>query len=563
MNNRADVIYNSITKKQVALILAVGGVIGAILFLWIYGFAPLDVTNDTWLVNSGDLSQHYLGWCFYRNSDWKIHPGMAEGMFYPELLCIIYTDSIPLFAVPFKILSPLLPATFQYFGLWGLMCFVLNGAFGALLLRKVTDNPWLCWIGSIFFVYSPYILQRMFGHSSLAAHWILLAGLLIIVYKPLFNKVWKRCLVWALLFLVGTFTHIYYAPMLAVYVFIFCLQDLLETGKFFRNLLTGLVAVLPAVGCLKVFGAFEGKSAFADSGLGQYSANVNALWNPLSPGISKFMPSLGYIDGQHEGLGYLGAGMLLACVVALVLFVVRGVRFFWKTKGDRAFGISVIVGLILLLLLAWSPYISCGDKIVLEIPWPDSVLQVLTIFRASGRFIWAVAYIVMCWALMGICRMFATDRVKGFGKYVAIPVLLICVVIQFYDLSDYRNMMQQTMQAKFDYEIRLSDEKWDEFGEKYDHVVMVPYQYGIMELDDFYEFAYFAQKHHMTMNFFWTARFDVDAMEKRQGVILDELVLGNVRQDTLYVFLNEEFAGIYGNHLQLQNVDDCIVGTYK
>lgn len=48
---------------------------------------------------------------------------------------IVYTDSIPLFALLFKILSPLLPANFQYFGLFELLSYALMGGFGALFVR--------------------------------------------------------------------------------------------------------------------------------------------------------------------------------------------------------------------------------------------------------------------------------------------------------------------------------------------------------------------------------------------------------------------------------------------
>lgn len=38
--------------------------LGMITFICIYGIRVLNVTYDAWLLNGGDLSQHYLGWCF-------------------------------------------------------------------------------------------------------------------------------------------------------------------------------------------------------------------------------------------------------------------------------------------------------------------------------------------------------------------------------------------------------------------------------------------------------------------------------------------------------------------
>ena len=91
MNNRRDEIYDSITKKQIGILLAAGGLIGAVIFIICYGFAVLDVTNDGWLLKGGDLIQHYVGWKAYRQSPWQFPIGMTEGLIYPDETCVIYT----------------------------------------------------------------------------------------------------------------------------------------------------------------------------------------------------------------------------------------------------------------------------------------------------------------------------------------------------------------------------------------------------------------------------------------------------------------------------------------
>lgn len=56
------------------------------------------------------------------------------------MVSVLYTDSIPLFAIFFKALSPLLPETFQYFGLFGLMCYMLNGGFAGIDCCKIQEE---------------------------------------------------------------------------------------------------------------------------------------------------------------------------------------------------------------------------------------------------------------------------------------------------------------------------------------------------------------------------------------------------------------------------------------
>lgn len=65
---------------------------------------------------------------------------MTDMLSYPDQISIIFTDSIPCFAVIFKILSPVLPENFQYFGLWGMMCFILQGIIAARILKSYSDS---------------------------------------------------------------------------------------------------------------------------------------------------------------------------------------------------------------------------------------------------------------------------------------------------------------------------------------------------------------------------------------------------------------------------------------
>lgn len=64
--------------------------------------------------------------------------GCTDYLSYPNKMSVVFTDSIPCFAVLFKILSPVLPDEFQYFGLWGMLCFVLQGILSVRIVRNFT-----------------------------------------------------------------------------------------------------------------------------------------------------------------------------------------------------------------------------------------------------------------------------------------------------------------------------------------------------------------------------------------------------------------------------------------
>lgn len=110
-------------KKQFkGIYFAIGMAIGLLLYLLMYGVERIIFTNVNWINNiGGDILQHYYGWQFYRDGDWQMPLGLTDGMSYPSSISMLYTDSIPLLAIFFKLFRNILPETFQYLGLYGLL----------------------------------------------------------------------------------------------------------------------------------------------------------------------------------------------------------------------------------------------------------------------------------------------------------------------------------------------------------------------------------------------------------------------------------------------------------
>ena len=92
-------------KLKTALI---GAVIGFLVFVVIYGFAPLNPTNEQFVLTGyleKDVAQHYAGWKLYRSSPWQFPLGVGKFIEEPYGNSVSYTDSIPLFAIIFKNLA--------------------------------------------------------------------------------------------------------------------------------------------------------------------------------------------------------------------------------------------------------------------------------------------------------------------------------------------------------------------------------------------------------------------------------------------------------------------------
>lgn len=88
-------------KKRI-VIYGIAALIGVVSFISVYGVYVLNPVYDDWLLGRGDLTQHYLGWCFYRRGQWIFPIGLTNQLAYPNNTSVIFTDSIPLFAVFFQ-----------------------------------------------------------------------------------------------------------------------------------------------------------------------------------------------------------------------------------------------------------------------------------------------------------------------------------------------------------------------------------------------------------------------------------------------------------------------------
>lgn len=531
-------ISNFETKKRYAFL--AGGILGAIIFMIIYGTAILDVTSAQWLISAsgGDTPAHYLGWEFFRASDWHFPMfGLMDGVVAPESISIIYTDSVPLFAVFFKLLSPILPETFQYFGIYGITCFFLQGALAALIIHKYNKNFWVYISGAAIFTFVPIMLFRLYVHSALASQWILLLGIYLLVSKEENRSLKGSVLAWTGTLVLCTFTHMYFLPMIGIMLILYVVWDSVKNKKVGRVLLMVGVPILSALLCLVLLGAFHGESNLGDAGLGAYSANLNALVNPTEYWeYSKIIQPFALTGfGQVEGFAYLGLGVIVAVIVALVLLLTDG--FGWKKLNGygKMKRVSYLVMMLLFMVLALSPTITFFDKELFTIPYPEPIIKVLSIFRASGRFIWPIVYSIMLFAVIMIARSLTFKK--------AVAILLICLGIQFVDMSGYIGGLQQQYYMPNPKTTVLRSSVWEELGEKYDNIMFIPNpgQVDNAELLTHYGFniiwiLQYAAEEGLSVNDSYVSRRPVNQINQYRMEEWKNVVEGNANGNTIFFF---------------------------
>src|SRR5689334_9449148 len=158
--------------------------LGPLLFFLLFDPRLLEPSYFRWLLWLPDPATQFLGWHSFRLEDWHLPPGAATNYGMDMGSSIVFTDSIPVAALLFKIVRVALPDKFQYFGGWMLLCYILQASFAWLLSGTATRRIVPRLAITALFVLSPLLPDRAIGHYALLAHWLVLAALYLYLRAP-------------------------------------------------------------------------------------------------------------------------------------------------------------------------------------------------------------------------------------------------------------------------------------------------------------------------------------------------------------------------------------------
>lgn len=505
------------------LLFLLGAALGAAAFLLVYGISPLDIRNDAFCRGGfleKDIQQHYAGWLFYRQSALPFPLCITPAINAPQGVSVAYTDSIPLVAAVCRPLAELLGGTFQYFGWFTLLCFVLQGGFGALLCGLFASSAASAALGSLLFVTSPILYERALRHTSLGAQWLLLAALYLYFSCRRRGRYVSKGLFFLNILAVGI--HPYFVPMTYAITLALLLEYAVSARRW-RGPVLYLAGDLACTGGLAAaLGFFYGTATSGGQALyGYFSMNLNALWNPVGVNgtvYSRFLPAQNQVNGNYDAFAYLGLGVLIALPV--VLFLGRR-RIFAHLRRHWALGAVCAI----LTAFAVSHVVTANGVTLFTLPLPGQWIQVLSIFRSGGRMFWPVYDLMVLAAFAGLGRL---------PKPLLWTGLLISV--QLLDISPGLWQRHQDFRAASQAEAfpsALQSDFW-QAAARYSHLESVQ---GLQ--DDALHLALYAADHGMTTNDPFAARYDAAALESNRQAVLQELAEGTLRQDTLYLFEEE------------------------
>lgn len=571
---KAKRAYSFTNRIRDAVPLLLAGALGGAVALLRFGTEVISPENISWF--RGDSVSHFLAWNFFRSEPWHLPPGRIENLLAPLGTSIGGSDALPLLAFPLKLFSASLPPDFQYLGLWLLVNYILQGVFGYLLARTFCPHRWLALFAGLFFLFSPIMIFRA-GHIALSSHWLILFALLHLFRSGGFKsgraQLERRSYAVTWMVIVGLvgFTHPYLAAMV---VPVALLSVLLEHRR--EQLTDGYAATL-SVGLLLLLGLEWWVSGLFGLGKGGgfdfYTMNPNALFNPLEH--SRFLPALPTAPGQYEGFAYLGFGILLLSAAPL-LFVVRHPRqtlrylgatlrrglwpllllcvgFSLFALGNTVVFILEVVALFLLLLVFFIRNPPALTRRLSALPFPRSHLPVFLFclglvmfaaiplvtgsFRAPGRFIWPVYYLVYLALMVFLFR--------HFSPRVVAALLLTGLAFQIADLEINRPFRPNP--ALF---ARLDTERWAVVVRPFSTLTVIPpFEPSVGRKDDYIDLAFLASDHGKKVTTGGLVRIP-DTLERVAREITDEALSGPRDPDTLYIFGAAGFADTYEAELE-------------
>jgi hypothetical protein len=506
--------------------------VGVAAYWLVTGGAMFAPSNVAWLQHS-DLAQSYYGWAFYRRDPWTLPFGASPSYGLDFHSSVYYSDSIPLVAMFFKLFAGWLPATFQYFGLWILICFVLQAHFAIRIISIATPSIVARTLGSILFVLAPPLLMRLGGHMALFGQWPILAALYLYL-RPIKQgqRYW-----WTLLVSASMLIHAYiFVMVVATWV-----ADLIERQRdaayslrpgrrFWPSTLHELIQVpLVTALCAWFAGFFMVQSGgWHAEGFGFYKMNVLSILN--GGGWSTFGLQFPMTSGEYEGFNYLGAGVLFLLVVAVTLWRKRHSE---TVSAHRVVWPLVVVGMLLTLFAITNNVGVGGMQWHVTLPAKMQLKLSHSAIQSTGRLFWVPYYALLCGVIFVLARALSTRWL--------IAVLVVGVVLQLTDLhlgiTSLRTMLVARAQSKT--APHLDGPFWTQAAQRYTRVRLVPSR---VLAPGWELLAGYAYNHHMATDAIQVARVDWKLFNNariRQTHLIAE---GQPENQTLYVLDADEVA---------------------
>ena len=507
--------------------------LGIICFAIVCGFNAINPWNEQWLFGGGDATQHYLGWLFYRNSPWAWPPGLNLDYGLGLNNSIVFTDSIPLLAIPFKALSPLIPNTFQYLGIWAFLCFVLQAWFAWKLVGLFTGNLLINSICTGLFIFSVPMLSLFPENPALGSLFLILAAFYLALKESSKFPEWS----WYVLLVASSLIHFYIFVLVGT-IWLASILDgiLINKTCSWRQALRTIFICTPSVLLATYIAGYFTISSIGAFGYGMFKINLLGLFNPA--GWSTFVKAI-YVKPHWwaEEPIYFGLG----CLILLLFIFSKATSSLILARKALTNHLFLAIAIATLAIFSISNNVGIGSY-EFTFPLSEKIVSIASILRNSGRMFIPAFYAL----LILVCYLV----IKQFSRKAALLILGSCLALQIIDLSigwlDVRQRM--TSNGPFPYsKLPLENTLWVQAAKQYKNIVVIPSRFNLQPdfmsrflSNEWRVFGRFASMNQLGTNAVYLARYDEPKSLELNRKYLNELNTNQLAEENLYIVAPEE-----------------------
>lgn len=378
----------------------------------------LNPFHTEWMLN-GDWAATYHGWLFHIHGPLALPPGLTPDLLAPWGTSVFYTNSVFWLCELGRVIGLFVKSDFQLYGPFMASSYAGLALVGWWLLRRLEVPLVLRLAGALILMAEPMLIAR-FGHVALTAQWLVMLQVVLGVLLVTDAKDPGRLALLsagAAAFAVGVEGYLaaMTIPLAAANLVIARWRRQVEWKTVLQA--SGLLVLGPAV-MLWLVGAImtDPVNRTAD-GFGDFSADLGTLFN--SHNLSRWIPGFTVQSRQGEGFSYLGLGTLMLVVTSLGVAATRlkaTARVLWLL-------VPLLVMVVGEAFYAASARVTFSGKVLFELWGFFKLLEPLpSMFRTSGRFIWALHYLVGVGAVASVAV--AAKKRALWGA----PLMVACVV---------------------------------------------------------------------------------------------------------------------------------------
>lgn len=548
----------TIVNKKIELEYIISFFIVIISYHIMYGINTILPSNVNWLMSTyHDWGTHYLGAAFYRNEPWGFPLGNMNNYYYPVGTNVGFTDSAPLLAFLTKLFSGILPEKFQYLGICLFACQLLLAFYTIKIFKLYKVNRYITIIAVVLVSLNPVFIFRGI-HPALCSHFLLLASLYYYLIDSNKSNAKSINLKQVFILFIAATLNPYITFMVAGFNVILPIKNYFyDKSISFKNLI--FFPILSAFSVLFfwiVFGMIQFKTstnlASVDS-FNQYSFNLNSFYNSYGH-FSEFLPDYGYVnDKQYEGFAYFGIGMMVIILIFMVCTLIR----FLKDKNE-----FILIGkkywpLFLvcfsLFLFSITNEVTLGTRTLIKLPLPGLIEKLGYIFRASGRFVWPLYYVIFVFSLLSFTKL-------KISTYLKLGILSLIMGIQIYDIQ-YLITFRELKSG--DYHTALKDDKWIKVFKEFEEIITYPpFETSLAYNMDYQDLCFLALEAKKPITNGYVARSNIEDKDAYKTNLLGLIKSGSIGKNQLFIttekYIEDFDFLIYKDLVTLKKLDNFI-----